>query len=442
MPETLSRYRQIATRRVPAWIFALLAFWWLGSLVSYYLEEPDTSDIGVSAFRLTEPSWAVASELEDDPLWLQYLLLFESADSAKKSCVEYFETLQEEDLLDARGEQSLRIMKSLTSDTAPALSHVALGRVKQDARNDTSWNWEVEALQSHFADAAPEWFATALEKEQQQQKTIFRLWVGTLALWLAAIIVGLPFIPAALACFKTANHHAPSPVTRCWHPIWMLGLVFLILNAGDWFYSFAYYLIPMPQSWQGSLFETLLFDGIWRFLGPALIAAYALVSWKHGGRILKLRTPPKLKPMLGMIPLVAAYDLIIWKLCDWTGLVDESNSSLYLEEDGINGLVYAIFSGVIFAPIAEEILFRGFLFQSLERRSSFWPATLISTLLFAMIHFYGFQGSLSVASFGIVACVLHRATDSLWTPIIYHAITNGIITASSWPLYNGLYSKW
>ena len=171
MPESLSRYRQIATRRVPAWIFALLAFWWLGSLVSYYLEEPDTSDIGVSAFRLTEPSWAVASELEDDPLWLQYLLLFESADSAKKSCVEYFETLQEEDLLDARGEQSLRIMKSLTSDTAPALSHVALGRVKQDARNDTSWNWEVEALQSHFADDAHEWFATTLEKEQQQQKT-------------------------------------------------------------------------------------------------------------------------------------------------------------------------------------------------------------------------------------------------------------------------------
>ena len=140
--------------------------------------------------------------------------------------------------------------------------------------------------------------------------------------------------------------------------------------------------------------------------------------------------------------LVVAYDLIVWKLCDWIGLIDESSSSFYFEEDGINGLVYAIFSGVIFAPIAEEIFFRGFLFQSLERRSSFWPATLISTFLFAMIHFYDFQGSLSVASFGIVACVLYRATGSLWTPIIYHAITNGIITASSWPLYNGLYSKW
>jgi len=51
-----------------------------------------------------------------------------------------------------------------------------------------------------------------------------------------------------------------------------------------------------------------------------------------------------------------------------------------------------------------------------------------------------FHGSLAVASFGMLACVLYRATHSWWTPIIFHAVTDGIITAASWPLDNGLYS--
>ncbi|MFC7338927.1 CPBP family intramembrane glutamic endopeptidase [Haloferula chungangensis] len=435
----LSRYRMIGSRRIPKWIFGILLAWWFASLISYYQQEPDTSEAAESAYRLCEPTWAIATELEDDPLWLQYFLLFDSSEGAKASCVDYFEKLREADLLNGKGEQSLRLMKSLSSSSPEPPSDTILKRWKRESYDEGHWAWEVEAMQGHFGDNPPQWAAATIRDELRQRKTILRLWIASLAIWVAAFVVGLPFIPAALACFRTVNHQAASPITRCWHPLWILGLIFIIILSGDWFVGLAYSLVPLPVSWQGSLWESVLLDGLWRFAGPAFLASVAFASWRHGSRILKLHTPSQWKPLFGMLPIVITYDLIIWKLCEWANLTD-TTSHIYFEEDGMSGLVYSIISAVIFAPIAEELVFRGFLFQSLERRSGFWPAALLSTFLFAMIHFYGFQGSLSVASFGIVACVLYRATGSLWTPIIYHALTNGIITAASWPLYNGLYS--
>ena len=102
------------------------------------------------------------------------------------------------------------------------------------------------------------------------------------------------------------------------------------------------------------------------------------------------------------------------------------------------GLSFAIISGVILAPIFEEVVFRGILFQSYLRKFGFWVAMLFSTLFFVFIHYYGFYGSLSVAFFGIGACALYRATGSLWTGILFHAITNGLITATTWSVYYGL----
>ena len=92
-------------------------------------------------------------------------------------------------------------------------------------------------------------------------------------------------------------------------------------------------------------------------------------------------------------------------------------------------------SGVILAPLVEEVVFRGVLFQSYLRRFGFWLALLLSTLFFVVIHFYGVSGSLSVAFFGMAACALYRATGSLWSGIVFHALTNGLIFGTMWPVY-------
>ena len=82
---------------------------------------------------------------------------------------------------------------------------------------------------------------------------------------------------------------------------------------------------------------------------------------------------------------------------------------------------------VLAAPPAEEVFFRGFLFGGLRGRMSFWPAALISGLLFGLVHLPG--GALQVpplAVFGVLLAWLYERTGSLWPPILMHAIQNAI----------------
>ena len=44
---------------------------------------------------------------------------------------------------------------------------------------------------------------------------------------------------------------------------------------------------------------------------------------------------------------------------------------------------------VVYAPVLEEIAFRGILFGTLRRKFSFAPAALIGALVFAVAHGYG-----------------------------------------------------
>ena len=80
---------------------------------------------------------------------------------------------------------------------------------------------------------------------------------------------------------------------------------------------------------------------------------------------------------------------------------------------------------VIVTPLYEELLFRGFAFRGIAAESGFWPAAIVTSLLFGLAH-----GQLNVAVdtfiLGLVSCALVWQTRSLWPSIILHAIKNTV----------------
>ncbi len=95
---------------------------------------------------------------------------------------------------------------------------------------------------------------------------------------------------------------------------------------------------------------------------------------------------------------------------------------------GIWGAILALVRGVVIAPIAEEIFFRGVLFMGLWRRlGSFWWAAVLSSLAFAAVHPTLLGGLLPLMGVGIVACVLLRETGSLIPCVVMHAVYNGLL---------------
>ncbi len=82
---------------------------------------------------------------------------------------------------------------------------------------------------------------------------------------------------------------------------------------------------------------------------------------------------------------------------------------------------------VIFAPVFEELAFRGLLFAILRRRFRFLPAALISASIFAIAHGYGLIGFISVLWSGVLWAWMYEKTGSLLPGILAHAINNLLV---------------
>jgi hypothetical protein len=82
---------------------------------------------------------------------------------------------------------------------------------------------------------------------------------------------------------------------------------------------------------------------------------------------------------------------------------------------------------VIFAPLFEELAFRGLLFAILRRKFRFLPAALMSAGIFGVAHGYGLVGLLSVCWSGVLWAWIYEKTGSLLPGILAHAINNLLV---------------
>ena len=80
---------------------------------------------------------------------------------------------------------------------------------------------------------------------------------------------------------------------------------------------------------------------------------------------------------------------------------------------------------VVFAPLAEEYLFRGLLFRALDREWGGWKAIGASAAFFAIYH--PPAAWVPVFAVGFFNAWLFKASRRLWPCVIVHAIYNAII---------------
>jgi uncharacterized protein len=94
-------------------------------------------------------------------------------------------------------------------------------------------------------------------------------------------------------------------------------------------------------------------------------------------------------------------------------------------EDRVGVLVSYAVVAAIFAPLGEEILFRGLVYGALRERMPFWIAAVLAGTLFGLIHFDApIQGILLLCAFGIGLCLLYQVTGSLLPCLGLHALHN------------------
>lgn len=92
--------------------------------------------------------------------------------------------------------------------------------------------------------------------------------------------------------------------------------------------------------------------------------------------------------------------------------------------------IVAFLSLVVLAPVAEEMIFRGWLYGKLREKlnNNTWGiiiSILLTSLAFGIVHFQWNVG-ITVFAMSVVACLLREVTGSIHAGILVHMIKNGL----------------
>lgn len=120
-------------------------------------------------------------------------------------------------------------------------------------------------------------------------------------------------------------------------------------------------------------------------------------------------------------------------------LGDNTSGNQALVEMGFSifPVLYA-FTAVIFAPIVEEVLFRGVLYQELRSKGNYWVPVIISSLSFGLIHTLPlflltkdpseFLFLIVYTAMGYLMTRAYEKTGTIWASIGVHFMYNLIAT--------------
>lgn len=98
-----------------------------------------------------------------------------------------------------------------------------------------------------------------------------------------------------------------------------------------------------------------------------------------------------------------------------------------INADDLGRKVVLILGACVIAPVAEEIIFRGYLYPVVKRYTEPVVAALFTGVVFGAIHGNAWAVIL-LSLFGVLLAVLYEKSGSLWACILCHAMFNGINT--------------
>lgn len=247
---------------------------------------------------------------------------------------------------------------------------------------------------------------------------------------------GQPFTPLARPGDPTPegwDARGDDPATafpvpwRWWEPLAVFALSFLVSNILGAAVLLASVPLGVPDPAQITVLAALS-------SGILFAATLGWVGLRHPGALRRLAGPVRPRAVhlaIGAGAGIVAFlvgnvgfgQLISWLIRRLGGEPPPVQESLQaaLQDPGY-GLVLAV-AVVVGAPVAEELFFRGLLFQALRRSVPLWPAMGLSGLAFALSHIEPLAIVILLPVGMFFAWVFHR-TGSLLVPIAAHAAFN------------------
>ena len=240
-------------------------------------------------------------------------------------------------------------------------------------------------------------FRQKLEKKSKQSKgwelALNIIWVFMMLVWVAAVLVATQLL-LRLVLINLMHLDQASMST----------------NALQTLYSALVYVV--------SLVITIFV--------PWKLAKSKTTRDELGLRGLPTWTDILLAPVGFIVFMIVAVILVailqsIFPGVNWNESQDVGFSNLISSSD----FVLAFISLVVVAPVAEELIFRGWLYGKLRAKIPAIPAMLVVSILFGIVHGQWNVG-VTVFVMSIAMCTLREITGTIWGGILIHILKNGI----------------
>lgn len=139
-----------------------------------------------------------------------------------------------------------------------------------------------------------------------------------------------------------------------------------------------------------------------------------------------------LKKILHLATAMFVVSFVFSSFIAWLTQTSSSQNQAMISEQFAKMPALMLFVTLVFAPMVEEIVFRGVIFQTVRTKWSFFPAALLSALLFGLIH-TSFSASmhwseglyvLVYAALGFLMCKAYEDTSNFWAAYALHFVNN------------------
>ncbi len=126
--------------------------------------------------------------------------------------------------------------------------------------------------------------------------------------------------------------------------------------------------------------------------------------------------------LLPVLIIIMVITYFVTKMFDYKPPV-QPIVEIFMEEKGTAVLWFSTLFAAIFSPVAEEIFFRGFVYNALKRKWSVFLSMFITAAIFALLHAH-IVGFLPILALGFLLVYLYEKTGSLVPSICVHVIHN------------------
>ena len=383
----------------------------------------------------------LADAMEHDPQWLKWLVGVNDPGTERANALAALQKLASEKSISLQGLEAFAIIKA-KQDGLPVDETFAewmqgepvsefMETSDRLANHQGTW-WHAEWIEISEKTTRPaHHWRQSFGRDSQQLRARAILVCSTV--WLIGL-TGLAFIPGTLITLKNGLCTKPHGYGGAWSL--PLGLTVFLVATLAWI-GFTLTLELGIHSLPGlhPAFSIFL-DSAARVLPPLIAIGLLFRRPSHAIRVLGLNRPFATKTILGLFSLLMILDQIL-RLSIGKDSATDPGGGLSAGEAGLWGLAFAVTSACLFAPLAEELLYRGVLFRAGWNRLGVLPAAILSSAIFAILHFYNGYGLASVGIFGFSCALLYAATGSLGATITLHLLYNSAIKIPEWLIYHG-----